>query len=435
VTEAPATSPDRVEDDGGGLKVSVVIPVFNTLPYLGECLDSVLEQDLPADEFEIVAVDDGSTDGSGDLLDDYARRHPNVRVLHQENSGWPGAPRNAGRDASRGRYVFFADSDDRLAPGALRSMYEFAAANGSDVVVPKLVPMAGPRGPDYVFRGTQVDADLTRVISTLGPWKLFRRAFLDEHDLRFPEGKVRLEDGIFTTEAYLTAGRVSLLADGEYYLKRAQPGQGNISFSPVDPDGYSSSIARMIEIIRARCTDPSVADTMVLTLYRRKALKWFGPDRFPGYRPARREAWVAAVRALAEKHVPPRLDEMLPLVHRTRSLLVRHGEVDALVAIGAAELAGHPLEVVIVEGWLELHVPGLAARPALVAAPGLRLVPAADVAAAGDMSAGPAPAVAVPPALLLSFARRHLVPLAERSVWGRRGLAWARRRLRNRAPR
>ena len=69
-------------EDGARIKVSVVIPVYNTRQYLAECLDSVLGQDLPAGEFEVVAVDDGSTDGSGELLDSYSHLHSNLRVIH-----------------------------------------------------------------------------------------------------------------------------------------------------------------------------------------------------------------------------------------------------------------------------------------------------------------------------------------------------------------
>jgi poly(ribitol-phosphate) beta-N-acetylglucosaminyltransferase len=416
---AGAGEDDRTRYDAGHVKVSVVIPVYNTVAYLSECLDSVLAQDLPPEDFEVVAVDDGSTDGSGSVLDGYGDRHPTVRVIHQENSGWPGRPRNVGLSASRASHVFFADSDDRLAPEALRRMHDFAVAHGSDVVVPKKVPLVGPSPPDYVWRRTQVDADLTRAMLTLGPWKLFRKDFLDERGLRFPEGKVRLEDGIFVTEAYLTARRVSLLADYDYYFKRAQPDRGNISSSPVDPDGYTSSISRMIDTIRRHCTDPSLADALVATLYRRKALKWFGPDRFARYGRDRQEAWVRAVADLADAHVPTRLDDQLPLLHRTRSVLVRHREVRALVGLAVAQQAGRPLKTVLVDTWLEVHVPGLRGSPSCVVAPGLRLVPAAeDTAASGG-----------PRAALRSLARRYARPLAQRSAVGRRGWAWARDRL------
>jgi len=397
--------------------VSVVIPVYNTRPYLAECLDSVLTQDLAPRELEVIAVDDGSTDGSAELLDRYAERHANLRVIHQANSGWPGRPRNVGRAASRGEYVFFVDSDDCLAPDALRSIHDFAIQHDSDIVVPKIVPLDGLRRPNQVVWGrTRVDAELTRVIQTLGPWKLFRRAFLDEQDIWFPEEKLRLEDGIFLTQAYLAAHRISILADGGYYRKRSQPDQGNISSAPVNPEGYLSSVARMIEIIRRNCSDEQVADALVATLYRRKALKWFGPDRFPDYGNARRTAWVEAVRSLQDGHVPPRLDDQLSLAHRTRSVLVRNGEVAALASIATAQRADRPLEAVLVGGWVQLRVPGLMARPALEVAPGFRLV-------APD--AGPAtPARGPRRPRIVAAAARWLRPLAHRSVRGR--AAWAR---------
>src|SRR3954451_21788786 len=90
---------------------------------------------MPHDAFEVIAVDGGSTDGSGALLDDYAAAHTHVRVIPMQNSGWPGRPRNAGTDAARGDYLFYLDADDMLAPEALRRMLAFADEHGSDIVV------------------------------------------------------------------------------------------------------------------------------------------------------------------------------------------------------------------------------------------------------------------------------------------------------------
>ncbi len=178
----------------------------------------MLAQDLPPDELEVVAVDDGSTDGSGELLDTYAARHPKLRVLHQENSGWPGRPRNVGVAESRGTFVYFVDADDYLAPQALRRMWEFAIEHASDVLVPRVLGVEGRGFSHEPWRTTQVDADLTRAFLTLAPMKMFRRSFLDRQGLRFPEGKVRLEDGIFLAEAYLTAARVSILGGYDFYF-------------------------------------------------------------------------------------------------------------------------------------------------------------------------------------------------------------------------
>ena len=103
------------------MKVSVVVPVWNPGPNIQRCIDGLLGQTMPAGDYEIVFVDDGSTDGTGALLDDLAAQHPDehVRVVHIPNSGWPGKPRNVGVSAARGEYVHFVDNDDTLAPEAL----------------------------------------------------------------------------------------------------------------------------------------------------------------------------------------------------------------------------------------------------------------------------------------------------------------------------
>ena len=106
--------------------VSVVIPVWNVAPYLRECLDSVINQTIGLDRLEVLAIDDGSTDGSGPLLDHYAEQYPQVRVFHEANSGGPGRPRNVGMDNAAGTYVFFLDADDYLGVEALERLVGMA---------------------------------------------------------------------------------------------------------------------------------------------------------------------------------------------------------------------------------------------------------------------------------------------------------------------
>jgi hypothetical protein len=181
----------------------------------------------------------------------------------------------------------------------------------------------------------------------------------------------------------------------------------------------------MMELMRRHCADESAADALVAHLYQRKALKWFSGERFPGYRPEKRDAWVRAVRNLQHAYVPPRVDDLLPMAQRMRSVLVRHGEVGALASLGAAQRAGRPLEALVVGTALELRVPGLAARPNLVVAPGLRLVPAVE-------PAGTPPPPPVPVGGLASAAGRYLWPVARRTTRGRQVWAWARARYLNR---
>ena len=100
------------------MKLSIIIPVYNTREYLAACLDSVL--DTACNDYEIVIVNDGSTDDSGIIAAGYASRYPElIRVITTENGGL-GAARNVGLEAAQGDYLLFVDSDDTLANGALK---------------------------------------------------------------------------------------------------------------------------------------------------------------------------------------------------------------------------------------------------------------------------------------------------------------------------
>ena len=112
--------------------VSLVVPVYNVEPYLAECLDSLLGQTLTA--LEVIAVDDGSTDGSATILDEYARRDRRLRVITQPNAG-QGAARNVGVEAARGEFLMFVDSDDVVPHDALAAMVTTLRRTGSDFVL------------------------------------------------------------------------------------------------------------------------------------------------------------------------------------------------------------------------------------------------------------------------------------------------------------
>ena len=196
------------------VRVSVIVPVYNPGRSLNRSIRSILDQSLSRDAYEAIFVDDGSTDDAPAQLDALAAQHRNVRVIHQENSGWPGKPRNVGIAASSAEHVFFLDQDDALGPEALERMLAMADRYRSDIVIGKMVGH-GRGVPTRLFRITRGRATLadTPLIDSLTPHKLFRRGFLEQHGLRFPEGRRRLEDHVFVVKAYFLADVISVLAD------------------------------------------------------------------------------------------------------------------------------------------------------------------------------------------------------------------------------
>ncbi|MDH6314239.1 glycosyltransferase involved in cell wall biosynthesis [Parabacteroides sp. PFB2-10] len=103
------------------MHLSLIIPVYNVEAYLEECLDSCLEQDIPHSDYEIIAINDGSPDGSLAILERYAAKYPNITVLSQENRGLS-ATRNRGIEVAKGEYIWFIDSDDWIEKNCLSSL-------------------------------------------------------------------------------------------------------------------------------------------------------------------------------------------------------------------------------------------------------------------------------------------------------------------------
>ena len=112
--------------------VSVIVPIYNVEKYLAECVDSILGQTFQ--DMEIILVDDGSLDSSGQMADDYAAQDKRVKVIHKENGGLSSA-RNAGMKIARGEYIYFCDSDDYISLDAIEILYETATKNDLDMVL------------------------------------------------------------------------------------------------------------------------------------------------------------------------------------------------------------------------------------------------------------------------------------------------------------
>lgn len=107
------------------MKLSVIVPIYNVENYIEECLDSLLKQNLSEKEYEIICIDDGSTDRSGRIAEEYGKKYEHIKVIRQKNGG-PSKARNQGLKAARGEYICFVDSDDYLESGVLDALYAIA---------------------------------------------------------------------------------------------------------------------------------------------------------------------------------------------------------------------------------------------------------------------------------------------------------------------
>ncbi|MGY5765516.1 glycosyltransferase family 2 protein [Brachybacterium sp. DNPG3] len=264
--DGPAPAPE--EHGARTPRVSVIVPVYNSAPYVGDCLRSVLDQtilDGAPDAVEILAVDDGSTDGSDRVLAELAAAHPQIRVISQENSGSPGGARNPAIGRATGEYVFFLDSDDLLARDALADMVAMAESAASDVVLCKIAGMGGRHAPASMFHRTVADADLVadKVFNTLGPTKLIRRSLIEEQHLRFPTDQTVGEDQPFMAAAYLAARKVSILADRDYYFVRHRDDGTNMTLSEQSVASHLERAVRLAQVVEER-TEPGALRDGVL---------------------------------------------------------------------------------------------------------------------------------------------------------------------------
>jgi poly(ribitol-phosphate) beta-N-acetylglucosaminyltransferase len=324
------------------VRVSVVVPVYNPGRYLDACIDSLLRQSLAPQDFEAIFVDDGSTDGSAQRLDRLAADLDNVHVTHIPNSGWPGRPRNVGLGAATGKYVLFLDHDDWLGDEALERLAATADRTGAEVVVGREVGH-GRGVPLELFRNNVDEATLERdpLLRLLTPHKLFRREMLEEHDIRFPEGRRRFEDHVFVMRAYFAAQRISIMADYPCYHWVTREGRANASDEYADPRSYYADLRDVLDIVDANTEPGAFRDRLTAHWYRRRCL-----DRLRGERwadgPAAHDLEVFdAVRALALERIGPGVDAVLPLSHRLRSAAVRANRPDLVTRLASVENGAH----------------------------------------------------------------------------------------------
>nr|WP_238341613.1 glycosyltransferase [Actinopolymorpha rutila] len=332
------------------MKVSVVVPVYNPGTDIDRCIESLLGQTLSPDEFEVVFVDDGSTDETPARLDKLAEEHSNVRVIHIPNSGWPGKPRNVGVDTARGEYIQYVDQDDYMAPDALRRLYELGSRNGADIVIGKVV--SNWRGvPISVWKTTRHKVTIRDfpLWDSLTPHKMFRKTFLEEQNIRFPEGKRRLEDQLYMIQAYFPAKAVSILGDYTCYYYWRRTDKNNAGSAPIDPVGYYDNLRDVLQVVEDNTEPGAFRDKILRRFYRTEMLGRINDASLLKYLPAYREELFREIRKLALERMTDGVTAGLPALLRMKASLLMAGRLDELVTLAErcrAIKARTPLESV-----------------------------------------------------------------------------------------
>ncbi|MEV7250918.1 CDP-glycerol glycerophosphotransferase family protein [Streptomyces cyaneofuscatus] len=226
--------------------LSVVIPVHNVEDYLEDCLRSVAEQSL--DAIEVVMVDDGSTDGSPAIAEEFAARDSRFRLVRQENAGLSAARNTGVRHTTPAvPYLAFADSDDFVVHDAYERMVASLESTGSDLVTGNVWRLTG-QGRQQAWQYRWLTASRPRTHITRDPrlladrvaWnKVFRRSFWDGHAFTFPEGKL-YEDTPVMIPAHYLAGAVDVLHEHVYYWRVRE---GSITRRRTDVTGVRDRIA------------------------------------------------------------------------------------------------------------------------------------------------------------------------------------------------
>jgi poly(ribitol-phosphate) beta-N-acetylglucosaminyltransferase len=331
--------------------VSVIVPVFNPGRDIDDCIASLLGQSMPPGELELIFVDDGSSDGTPARLDALAAEHPHVKVVHIPNSGWPGRPRNIGIDMARGEFVYFVDNDDWVEHDALERMHATAVRDRADIVIGKVVghDRKVPRG---LFRENlhAVPFDSVKFLGLLTPHKLFRRAMLAEHGIRFPEGRLRLEDHLFVVHAYFHAAGISVLADRPAYHWVLRDVGRHASSRRLDPGGYYGNVRDVLDLVCEHTEPGPWRDRLLTHWYRGKMLGRVGGRSFARRDDAFNRELMDAIRSLALERYDEDVHARLAFNMRARSLLLRAGDYDGLLRLAELEAA--------LRARVKLHVRG-----------------------------------------------------------------------------
>lgn len=233
------------------MRFTIAIPSYNSEQYIKELLDSLVKQTFDKDDFEVIIVDDCSSDNTVNIAESYkSKLNMNIHVL-DKNSGGPGKPRNKAINIARGEFIFFVDSDDYINKDTLKNVDDFINEKYAEVILVKMQGVNGRGVPKSMFSETckSVRIDNSRILYTLSPTKFFNTDLLKKNNIYFPEELKSAEDQLFTMKAYIYAENISILADQAYYYATKREGE-HMSSAYVNPSDFYTIMKNIVQEVK-----------------------------------------------------------------------------------------------------------------------------------------------------------------------------------------
>lgn len=214
------------------LKLSFILPCYNVAPYVGRCIESIEHQDIPQSEYEVICVDDCSKDNTADVIREYQKQYPNVRLICHEVNKTAGGARNTGMDAAKGEYLWFVDPDDAIVSEEAEMLYGYAHKKQLDILVFNYLRVEDNNdvheckqiseysnicnGQDFFIQyfPQRRMADFSSI------WReLYKRSFCVDKSIRYPEIKAA-QDVVFAWDAFLKAEKLAAVPTNGYICYR-----------------------------------------------------------------------------------------------------------------------------------------------------------------------------------------------------------------------
>lgn len=223
------------------LKLSIILPCYNVAPYVGRCIESIEAQTIPQTEYEVICVDDCSTDNTVEVIKEYQNQYPNIRLICHTENRTAGGARNTGIEEAKGEYLWFVDPDDAIVPDKSVELYEYAHKNDLDILVfnygsstngKDVQEIEQIKNQTEILNGQDFFLEyfpqrrMAEVVS-LGR-QLYKRYFCVKYDIRYPEIKSS-QDVVFVWNSFLKADRMGAMPiTGFITYRRATSTTGSI---------------------------------------------------------------------------------------------------------------------------------------------------------------------------------------------------------------